>query len=115
MSINDEKLGLKIERPVFNEAKLKARFKFVEPEKKRFIDVVKSRVKKTFKPSKACFLETLINKLPIIDLFRTYKLKYAFKDFLSGLTVGIIQIAPSEFSFNNFHLKNPIINMQYPS
>lgn len=87
---------MKIERPVLNEVRLREKFKFVKPEKKKFIETVKAKLKKKFQPSKTCFLETLYRKLPVIDLFLSYKLKFLIKDFMAGLTVGIIQIAPSK-------------------
>lgn len=102
MSIREENstLSLKIERPVLNNVKLHEKFKYVEPVNKTLLEKGKAAVKRHFTPSKTCLLEGLLKKLPIIDLFLTYKLKYVVKDFLSGLTVGIIQIAPSTFSLN---------------
>lgn len=95
--MNDEEFRLRIDRPVFDQTLLDEKFKYVRPEKRKRLDVVKTCLKKNFTPSKKCFLNAILTKLTIINLFRTYKLRYVLKDFMSGLTVGIIQIAPSGF------------------
>jgi hypothetical protein len=94
----ENNLNLKIERPVLNYVKFREKYKFVEPKKKKFLERAKASVIDKWTPSKKCLLEGLIAKLPIIDLFRTYKLRYILKDSMSGLTVGIIQIAPSIYN-----------------
>jgi hypothetical protein len=93
-------LYLKTERPVYNEVKFSNDFRLLDEatttkEKKN----KPSPFRKRLKVSKKCLADFLVAKLPIIDLFATYKLDYLVKDFMSGLTVGIIQIAPSTFFF----------------
>lgn len=91
----EENLNLRIDRPVCDQKSLTERFRYAQPETKNFTEVIKKRLKKSCKPSKKCILDVVLTKITIINLFRTYKLRYILKDFMSGLTVGIIQIAPS--------------------
>lgn len=54
--------------------------------------------KRRLKPSKSCMGDFILERFPFINMLRNYKLNYLLKDLISGLTVGVIQIAPS----NNF-------------
>ena len=60
-----------------------------------------SKLKKFFfektKPSKDCMLDLLFKILPFISVIKDYKIKYIFKDIIGGVTIGAMQIAPSNF------------------
>jgi hypothetical protein len=94
-----EDLNFKIERPVYNEVKLQDHFHIesssLHNEDRSLVNLAKRKLRKKLKPSMACLTQSVVSKLPVIDLVRTYQLKYLLKDVISGLTVGIIQIAPS--------------------
>jgi hypothetical protein len=63
--------------------------------KRGCIESVRKRLaKKRLKPG-----EFIMNRIPFINLIRTYKLSYLLKDIIAGLTVGVIQIAPSILDF----------------
>lgn len=91
-----DQINLVIDRPIFNETTFREKFKYAQPVKRKPFQIVKSRLKRHFKPSRKCVINAFLSKFTIINLFLTYKPKYILKDFMSGLTVGIIQIAPSK-------------------
>ena len=58
---------------------------------------ISSYVKKKYKPSKTCMIGFVNSKLPILNWTRKIDLKNdLLKDLIVGLTVGVIQIAPSK-------------------
>ena len=58
---------------------------------------ISSYFKRKYKPSKTCMKEFVDSKLPILKWIRRVDLKNdLLKDLIVGLTVGVIQIAPSK-------------------
>lgn len=98
---------IRTERPVYNLAKFQEAYPSKASDGVKRQDVrakMQGAFKKYLKPSKSCLGAFMLHRLPFINLFRNYKLNYLLKDFVSGLTVGVIQIAPSYilFSLLNF-------------
>ena len=93
----EEEALIRTERPVYNLVKFQETFPVrTKAKRKRNVrTVVNGAFRKRLKPSKTCMVNFTLHRLPIINLFRNYKLNYLLKDFVSGLTVGVIQIAPS--------------------
>lgn len=87
---------IKFERSAYNYTKFKQEFDInPEEEQENAITRLKESIGRTLSPSKSCMTRQLTRRLPVINLVRTYRLKFLLRDVLSGLTVGVIQIAPS--------------------
>lgn len=61
---------------------------------------IMSKIKKKFKrrrlkPTRDCMSQFIFERIPFFNMLRNYKLNYILKDLMGGLTVGVIQIAPS--------------------
>lgn len=88
---------VKIERPAYNYTKFKDEFevKDVAVKGKTVRTCLNECLEKRHKPSKKYMKEQLFRRLPFLNIIRIYRLKFLLRDVLSGLTVGVIQIAPS--------------------
>lgn len=68
-----------------------------KPARSGMLSTIRKKIRKRrLKPTKSCMGEILQDRLPFINMLRTYKLNYFLKDVMSGLTLGVIQIAPSK-------------------
>lgn len=65
--------------------------------RREFLASFKSKLRKkvSFRPSRSCVTNFVLQRIPVINVVRNYKLSYLLKDIMAGLTVGVIQIAPS--------------------
>lgn len=88
-----------IERPVYNEKTLQTDYSLVDGSKIDELELFKSTksyLKKHFVPSKTCIKNFAFTKLPILGWITKYDFKHdILKDLIAGLTVGVIQIAPT--------------------
>ena len=100
MSISSEKIRQRItlNRSAYNEQSLNENYSFKNEKSSQTIE---QKIKKYFikkcKPSRTCALNYLFEKFPFIKWITKYSFKFDFlKDLTAGLTVGVIQIAPSK-------------------
>ena len=88
------------DRPFYNEKLLKEKYSVsddLELGKDEVFRHVKSYFNRRYKPSKKCTIDFLHSKLPIVNWIRKIDFKNdILKDLVAGLTVGVIQIAPSK-------------------
>ena len=60
-----------------------------------------NKLRRLIQPTKKCLLGSLLNKIPILKWLPEYRFtENILKDTFAGVTVGIIQIAPS--NLDNF-------------
>jgi hypothetical protein len=62
---------------------------------KSLVTSSKNYIRKYLNPSQECGINFLFNRFPILKLIKKYRLKYAARDLLGGITIGAMQIAPS--------------------
>lgn len=56
----------------------------------------RKKLTRFIQPTKKCFANILLKKLPIIQWLPKYRIKEnILKDVFAGITIGILQIAPS--------------------
>ena len=66
-------------------------------------EMAKKMYNKNFKPGKNCFKKNIENRIPVIKLIRTYRIKeYLISDIFAGLTVNFHIEVISIWSLLNF-------------
>lgn len=96
-----------LDRQCFNDLALKEKHSFNDENNLNELDLVQNTKKylnKHYKPNRTCMKNFLFDRFPILKWIIKYDLKHdILKDLIAGLTIGIIQIAPSKL-FNLTHL-----------
>jgi hypothetical protein len=86
-----------VNRPGFSQKELENNYTFNKYKSDNAWIGFKNYVIKYYTPSQGCFKEYITNRLSIIRLFKTYDIrKNLLKDFIGGLTIGVVQIPQSK-------------------
>ena len=87
-----------IDRTCFNEQTLQETFVFQKTPNENFLT---KYLIKNYAPSIGCMKGLLCNSFPVFKWITKYNIrKKLLVDIMAGVTVGILQIAPSIFIFN---------------
>ena len=80
-------------RSELNQEQLENRYKFNNTESDNVLKSTKKYLIKKYKPSRSCMQNYLLDRFPFFRWIPVYDYKQnLFKDFIAGLTIGIIQI-----------------------
>ncbi len=80
-------------RAVLNEDTLEKTYSVKEAKSDNIFYGTKNYIRKYFKPSASCMKGFLLERVPFFKWIPSYDIKTnLFSDFISGLTIGIIQI-----------------------
>ena len=91
--------SINISRRNFNQHEYIDEYSIKPLKTKSLLTSSKNYIRKYLKPSQECGINFLFNRFPILKLTKKYKLKYAARDLLGGITIGAMQIAPSILFF----------------
>ena len=98
LNLDDEwKDTMVIDRPFFNARTYNSRYSFRKYKANNNpLTGARNYVKKYYKPSLGCMKMHLEKRIPIISWLKVYNIREdLLKDFIGGLTIGIIQIPQS--------------------
>lgn len=80
---------MKVERKVYSYPKFNRQYPASVYTGFSLIALLNELYVKHFKPSKQCAMKQFKNRLPVIQMIKTYKIKeYLFGDIISGITVN---------------------------
>ena len=97
MSFSVAKETIVVKRPVYDYNSYRRSYSVVDLDKVNLFAESKKLLKRKLHVDRDCTKKFLFTHLPVINLFRNYKLREnLFRDLVGGITVGVIQIAPSK-------------------
>jgi hypothetical protein len=80
----------------FSQKDLEKKYRFYSYKSENAWIGFKHYLTKYYTPSTNCMKQYVVNRFPIITLIKNYKIKkYLAKDFISGITIGVVQIPQS--------------------
>jgi hypothetical protein len=85
-----------IERETFNEITLNERYSFQKFQTENALRSSLNYIKKNYSPGRYCLSRFARHRFPIFEWIKKYDIKQnLLKDFISGLTIGVVQIPQS--------------------
>ena len=86
-----------VKRPVYDYNAYKNSYSVVDLDNVNLLAESKKLLRRKLHVDRDCTKKFLFTHLPVINLFRNYKIREnLFRDLVGGITVGVIQIAPSK-------------------